>query len=102
MAKELKNKLSLHLILGTLQLLLSIFWIYHISRLYYLYEYTDILFAFRIPNWVLIIEIIMSSFNGYLGIKLVRGKISLRKSYGIFILFMITGYLFENLYYLIY
>lgn len=87
--------------IGIIQIILSIYWIYHTVELYFLYQNPHILFAFRLPDWVLITEIILSILNIIFGINLIRNKINIKKSLGLFVLSIIIGYLIENLYYLI-
>jgi hypothetical protein len=70
-------------------------------ELYFLYQNPELLFAFRLPIWVLVIEIILSLLNAIFGIKLILNKINIKKNIGIFILSLVVGYLLENLYYLI-
>ena len=86
---------------GTIQILLSLFWFFHIVQLYFDYQNPNLLFAFRFPNWILIIELILSLINFILGINLVLKKIRFKMSYGLFILFIIIGVLLENFYYLL-
>jgi hypothetical protein len=86
---------------GIIQIVFSIYWIYHTVELYFLYQNPELLFAFRLPVWVLIIEIILSLLNVIFGINLIRNKINIIKSIGFFISSIAIGYLLENLYYLI-
>ena len=87
--------------LGLIQVIPSIFWIQHIISLYYYYNYTDILFAFMYPQWVLFLNIILCLLNIYFGIKLIRDKISIKKSYSIMGVLLTTGIIVNNFYYLI-
>ena len=59
--------------------------------LYYKYHYTDILFAFMYPNWVILLNIILSILNIYFGINLMNGKISNKRSYLTMIILIIIG-----------
>ena len=86
---------------GIIQIVLSIYWVYNTVELYFLYQNPELLFAFRLPIWVLIIEIILSLLNIIFGVNLILNKINIKKSIGLFILFIVIGYLLENLYYLI-
>ena len=75
----MKNKINA--VLGLIQIILSVYWIYEMILLFYKYHYTDILFAFMYPNWVIFLNIILSILNIYFGIKLMNGKISNKRSY---------------------
>ncbi len=93
----MKNKINA--ILGLIQIILSVYWIYEMILLYYKYHYTDILFAFMYPNWVLFLNIFICLINIFYGIKLIRNKISLKKSYGFFGISLVIGILINNFYY---
>ena len=71
------------------------------ATLYYYYHFTDILFAFMYPDWVLYINIFLCLANIFYGIKLIRNKISIKKSYSLFGISLIIGILINNFYYLI-
>jgi len=73
-------------------MVLSAYWIYEMISLYYKYHYTDILFAFMYPNWVLISNVLLSLINLYFGIKLLNRKIPIKQSYlTMLILIIIVG-----------
>jgi len=78
-------------VLGLIQMLLSVYWIYEMILLYYKYYYTDLLFAFMYPNWVLFSNIILSIINFYCGIKLLKGKITNKRSYSTMLLLIMLG-----------
>jgi hypothetical protein len=85
-------KIKTNAVLGLIQIVLSVYWIYEMVLLYYKYHYTDILFAFMYPNWVLFSNVILSFVNLYFGIKLMTGKISEKQSYlTMFVLITIGG-----------
>ncbi len=73
-------KKNINIVLGLIQILLSVYWIYEMISLYYKYHYTDILFAFMYPDWVLVFNILLSIVNLYFGIKLMNEKISIKRS----------------------
>ncbi len=94
-------KKNTNVVLGLIQMILSVYWIYEMISLYYKYHYTDILFAFMYPDWVLFLNIFLCLINIFYGIKLIRNKISLKKSYGFFGISLVIGILINNFYYLI-
>ncbi len=85
----MKNKINT--VLGLIQIILSVYWIYEMILLYYKYHYTDILFAFMYPNWVIFLNIILSIVNIYFGIKLMNRKISNKRSYLTMVILIIFG-----------
>lgn len=72
---------------GTIQILLSLFWFFHIVQLYFDYPNPNLLFAFRFPNWILVIELILSLINFILGINLVLKKIRFKNELWFFYIF---------------
>jgi len=85
----MKNKINK--VLGLIQIILSVYWIYEMILLYYKYHYTDILFAFMYPNWVIFLNIILSIVNIYFGIKLMNRKISNKRSYLTMVILIVFG-----------
>ena len=81
---NLANKIT-----GIIIILLSVLWIYQNINLYYLYHYTDILFAFKYPNWVMFAQVILSVFSIIVGLKMYQLKIKLKKG---MLFFMILYY----------
>ena len=95
---ELKK--TYKVIFGVIQILLSLFWIFYLIELYNDYQNPALLYAFRLPNWVLLFELVLSLINIILGLNLVLKKINIKKSYGYFILIVFVSFLVENFYYL--
>lgn len=84
-------KIKINTVLGLIQIIFSVYWIYEMILLYYKYHYTDILFAFMYPNWVIFLNIILSITNIRFGIKLMNGKISNKRSYLTMVFLIIIG-----------
>ena len=95
-------KKNINVIFGIIQIILSAFWIYEMALLYYKYHFTNILFAFMYPDWVLILNIILSIISLFFGIKLTMNRISIKKSYGMMGLMIIIGLIANNFYSLFY
>ena len=72
-------------------MILSVYWIYEMISLFYKYHYTDILFAFMYPNWVLILNVLLSLINLYFGIKLLLNESSIKRSYLTMFILIVTG-----------
>lgn len=70
-----KDKIVAILIFG-----LCVNWIYHHLSLYYYYHYTDLLFAFRLQDWVIFSEVFLALINIYKSIKLFWSKITIKKA----------------------
>ena len=90
-------KKNINIVLGLVQILLSVYWIYEMISLYYKYHYTDILFAFMYTYWILIFNILLSIVNLYFGIKLLNKKTTIKQSYLTMIILIIVGGLINNL-----
>ena len=84
-------KKNINIVLGLIQVLLSVYWIYEMIFLYYNYNYTDILFAFMYPNWVLVSNILLSTVNLYFGIKLLNKKVTIQRSYLTMLILITVG-----------
>lgn len=94
-------KKQFHILLGIIQTVLSFIWLFQIVNLYYRYHFTDILFAFRLPDWVLFINILLCIVNIYFGVKLILNKVSFKKSFIVMGICIVLGYLVDVFYYLI-
>ena len=90
-------KKNINIVLGLVQILLSVYWIYEMISLYYKYHYTDILFAFMYTYWILIFNILLSIVNLYFGIKLLNKKTTIKQSYLTMLILIIVGGLINNL-----
>ena len=91
----MKNKINA--VLGLIQIILSVYWIYEMILLYYKYHYTDILFTFMYPDWVLVSNILLSIVNLYFGMKLLNKKTSIKRSYLTMLILITVGGLINNL-----
>lgn len=91
----MKNKINA--VLGLIQIILSVYWIYEMILLYYKYHYTDILFTFMYPDWVLVSNILLSIVNLYFGMKLLNKKKSIKRSYLTMLILITVGGLINNL-----
>ena len=66
---------------GIIQILLSLYWIWHYGILLYYYNYTDILFAFMYPSWTLILFILMGLLGIFIGVSVCIGKKKIKTGY---------------------
>lgn len=72
-------------------MLLSLYFIYHFSRLFYLYECTDRLFAMMIPYWALAMNLIIEILSLFISIKVYKQSISIVKGISITFALMAAG-----------
>ncbi len=84
-------KKNINILSGLVQTSLSLYWLYNIISLYIDYQNPNILFAFRYPNWVIFLNVLLSVINLYFGIKLLIGKISIKRSYLTMLILIIIG-----------
>lgn len=78
-------------ILGFVQLLLSEVWVFRMGWLYYQYHYTDLLFAFRYPDWLLFLNIGLGLLNTYLGYRVLTGRLAILRSYVLMLCLIVLG-----------
>ena len=81
---------------GLIQILISSCWIWYFGRLMYLYHYTDLLFNFRYPDWILLLLLALGLPGVYVGITVLLKKRKVRTGYLILVALMVVG-LIENL-----
>lgn len=72
-------------------LIINILWSFHYIWLFYAYHFTNILWLFMYPDWVLIINIIIGFIGIYLGLKLLKKSIGLKKALIIDFVLIVLG-----------
>lgn len=79
-----------YIVNGIIQMLLSLYWIWHFGKLLYLYHYTNVLFPFRYPNWILILYIVMGLLVFLTGLSVLYQRLKIKTGYliviGLFII----------------
>jgi hypothetical protein len=80
---------------GIIQMLLSLFWVWHFGELLYLYHYTDILFFFMYPNWTLILFILMGLIGALIGLSVFLKKIKIKNGYFLLIGLFVIGLIID-------
>ncbi|WP_323755304.1 hypothetical protein [Roseivirga sp.] len=83
-------------IIGTLLLVINIYWLYLFADLYYLYHFTNARFPYMIPDYVLFIHIVISIIGIYLGTKVFLKKLPPFRWAAIDILLIAMGLVLEN------
>lgn len=76
---------------GILIMISSLLWGYNYVNLLYLYSFTDILFYFMYPYWVLGVFILFALWRTRIGYHLFKDKISIRRA----LFWVISFYVFE-------
>lgn len=82
--KEEKTKAGTfisRIINGIVQILLSLFWVFHFGLLFYKYHFTDSLFVFMYPDWALLLFIMMSFIGAAIGFSVSLGKKKIKTGY---------------------
>lgn len=91
MIKDIFNQRLLQVVIGIMIIVLSIYWIWNSLNLLYLYHYTNILFFYIYPDWVLILYSILGLMSIYLGLKTAIGKHSIIRTLSIIGVFIAIG-----------
>jgi hypothetical protein len=73
--KETKNK-----IIGIILLIVNLTWTGHWIWLFYGYYFTGILWLYMIPDWMLILNMIIGLIGIFIGIKLINKKIKIKSA----------------------
>ena len=60
---------------GFIQITIGLFWLLHYVRLWYLYNYTDVLFNFMYPNWILVLFSFLSISGIIVGVFTIFNKL---------------------------
>ncbi len=82
---------------GIIQILLSLFWVWHYGELLYLYHYTDILFFFMYPNWTLILFILMGLIGTLIGLSVFLKKRKIKDGYFLLLGLFVAGIAIESI-----
>ena len=85
---KLLNSTSIN---GIIQIIASLFWVWHFGELLYLYHYTDIAFLFMYPNWTLILFILMGLIGALIGLSVFLKKRKIKNGYFLLIGLFVIG-----------
>jgi hypothetical protein len=72
------NKKTKDIIAGSLMVFVNFFWVRHFALLYYGYHYTDILYFFMYPDWILFLNITIGLTGILIGTLLIINHLKLR------------------------
>jgi hypothetical protein len=89
------DKTNLTTLNGIIQIVLSLLWISHFGNLYYKYHFTDILFAFMLPDWTLILFMLMGILGIVIGLSVLFGKKKIKTGYFQIFGLLIVGIIIE-------
>lgn len=93
MIKESKNN-----IIGIIILIVNVIWTGHWIWLFYGYHFTEILWFYMYPDWILILNMIIGLIGITIGIRLIMNKIVIKKAIMIEISIMIFAFLYSYIY----
>ncbi|WP_066314943.1 hypothetical protein [Aquimarina aggregata] len=82
-------------IVGVIIIVLAILWILHYSYKAYLYYFTDLLFFTMLPNYVLVINVILGFLMILFSLKTIKGNFKLNKTIVISISAIALGAILE-------
>ena len=80
-------------IAGSIVIILNIYYVYHYAELWYLYEYTDILWFMMLLTWEIIMNLIVGVAAIFLGLKVFNHSFSIVKGASISLLLMMQSQL---------
>ncbi len=86
---QLKNKSKQ--IVGLLIVIINTLWTVHWSLLLLAYHFTSILWLYMLPDWLLILNILIGLWGGYIGYRLIKSKISILIALTMDIFILIMG-----------
>lgn len=89
---KLLNSTSIN---GIIQVIASLFWVWHFGELLYLYHYTDILFYFMYPNWTLVLFILMGLIGALIGLSVFLKKRKIKNGYFLLIGLFVIGLIID-------
>lgn len=91
--KETKNK-----IIGIIILIVNVIWTGHWIWVFYGYHFTNILWFYMYPDWILILNMIIGLIGIAIGIQLIKDKIVIKKAIVIGIPILILAFLNSYIY----
>ena len=74
------------------QMLLSLYWVWHYGELYYLYHCTNMIFFFMYPDWALFLFMSMGMTGFFIGLSVFLRKTRIKKGY-----YLLFGLFFAGL-----
>ena len=80
---------------GIVQIFLSLFWVWHFSRLLYLYQFPNRLFYFKYPNWTLILFISFGLLGCLIGLSIFFRNRKVWIGYFLLTVLFITGLIID-------
>jgi len=80
-----------HKVVGFILISLSAYYIYHYARLWYLYEFTDILWFMMLLTWEIIMNLIIGLIGMFIGIKVFKHSMTIFRGTSISIALMILS-----------
>jgi hypothetical protein len=95
MSNNIAGSVKTFIFNGIIQILLSLYWVWHFGRLLYLYLFTDTLFSFMYPVWTLVLFILIAVLGITIGMSVLLGKRKIKTGYlqltGLFVIGLIVN-----------
>ena len=76
---------------GIIQIVISIVFIYFHAELFYGYHFSGNLYLFMIPNWILVLNILLGIIGIFIGVKTYKGTLKIWQGYLLLITILILG-----------
>ena len=83
---------------GLILISLSLYEVWIYSMLFYMYHFTELLFAFRYPDWTLVLYIILGFLGVLNGLYVFLKKVKVRKGYSVLILLFLVIIVIDTFY----
>ena len=91
MNQEIDKKKLAPRIHGIIQIVISIVFIYFQAELLYGYHFSGNLYLFMIPNWILVLNILLGIIGIFIGVKTYKGTLKIWQGYLLLITILILG-----------
>ena len=86
-----------YFVLGLILALLGIYWITKNIDIFYNYHFTNLLYNFMYPEWVLGVDIIIGIITFILGLKIIGRSMNILNAYVLFSILLLIVILLDNL-----
>lgn len=91
MNQEIDKKKLTPRIHGIIQIMTSIVFFYFHAELFYGYHFTSILYLFMVPDWILVLNMLLGIIGIFIGVNTYKSKLKIWKGYLWLIVIFILG-----------
>jgi hypothetical protein len=82
---------------GAIQILISFVFVFFHCELFYGYNFTNNLYLVMIPNWIIVVNILLGIVGIHTGLWIYRNKLKIWKGYVLQITILIFGSLLDTI-----